>query len=1197
MNKMEPKNDNKQYILQTIGVVEALQEGYRLSFCKNYHKALMGLSMFSHGLLFYGSEAEDRPFELQLVALMHVNENGEVYIACNTPIPSGTVIYDLKPYFPCEDRVLVEAEQKVEKKQLVSHFTKWQAHDKEQLVGLAIGEIRKIGERYRILLNERSMSKVSQLKKGQYIQIFWWFDRFDKPVYRKAVTCDPPYEHAPKTGIFASRSPVRPNPIAMTTCKVTGLMDNGIEVVGLDCLDHTPIIGMLTYEEEKFVIDNWRVPSYLSHWPSNKCFDLLETSKDLVLGPSANEILKEQLGDKKCYKGRMKNREKESIAQTDNIEIIGARQNNLKNIDVKIPYQKLTVVTGVSGSGKSSLVFDTLFAESQRRWLEHLSMMQRNSFDQLEKPDIDRIEGLPPAIAISQKTIGRHPRSTVGTLTELSDYLKQLFVKLGVRHCPKCGRALNIMTEGELIAFMMQFNGRGYEIQPFGSKQSLFILNPLESIRERNLTPIVKEGLKIGKGAILMKLPDGEQLVLQTTQMCYECETFLFELNSSSFSFNQPESMCPDCKGMGIKMVLDAQRIVENPDLSLLEGASSWWGKLKDFIKRPNANWTRGEVVALARKMKVDLYKPWKDLPEEFRNKAIWGSDEEVTFSYENKNGRSGEITRQVSGAYKHITRYIEEGNSGEAARKLMACFMKQSECDTCKGERLNREARSVTLLDKRYPEVLKMAIKDLGKWLKLLSEQLDEASWEKVQEEVVSAYNMTAVYDKAGLGYLSLDRSAPTLSGGELQRLKLVKQLQSEMINVLYVLDEPSMGLSHKDTEKIITLMQELIMRGNTVVAVEHDRQIIEAADYLIEIGPRAGKKGGQLIACGTVQQLMEGKTSLTGQYLSGKRKVELQGKVIDEERDAITIKGAYANNLKHISVSIPYGAMTVITGVSGAGKSSLLHQVLGKAAISGEEVKCEGINGLEVFDQVIEVGQQPIGKSPRSNPITYIGGMDDIRELFASQLEAKERKYTAKMFSFNNKEGSCIHCNGLGKVNLAASFMPDTWVRCPICRGKRYKKEVLEIRYQGKNIDEVLSMTVEEAASFFSKEEKLFNKLSLMEEVGLGYLELGQSATTLSGGEAQRLKLSKQLGLSKEGKKLYLLDEPTTGLHFEDMQKLLIVLRKLTDQGHTVVMIEHQVDMIKNCDWQLEIGPEGGDHGGYLIYEGVPCLSLLNK
>ena len=747
-----------------------------------------------------------------------------------------------------------------------------------------------------------------------------------------------------------------------------------------------------------------------------------------------------------------------------------------------------------------------------------------------------------------------------------------------------------------MIHFLIQLNQIGYELKPFGAKTSIFILNPLENIIERNLEPIVKEGLKMGKGAISIKMGEDEVL-LQTTQMCYECNEFLFELNASTFSFNQPESMCPDCKGLGVKMAIAPERIVEKPELSLLEGASSWWGKLKDFIKHPNANWTKGEVIALADQMNVDLGKPWNKLPETFRNKVLFGSDEEVTFYYENKNGRKGEITRSVGGACNHMMHYIEDGNGGESTKRLIEQFMKQECCRTCKGERLNREGRSVTVMDKRYPQVLKMDMESLKNWLDNVSKQLDQASWEKAKEDIKAAYRMATIYCEAGLGYLALDRTAPTLSGGELQRLRLAKQLQSEMHQVLYVLDEPSMGLSDKDTSRIVMLINEIIKRGNTVVAVEHNRQIIESADHLIEIGPGAGKKGGELIACGSIKQIMQEERSLTGQYLSGKQEVSrkdepsIKREEISGALAGIEINGAYANNLRDISVKIPYGLMTVITGVSGAGKSSLLHEVLSKAAVDKkEEVACREIKGLDVFDQVIEVGQQPIGKSPRSNPITYIGGMDEIRALFAETQEARERKYTAKMFSFNNKEGSCMHCGGLGKITLSSSFMPDTWVDCPICRGKRYKKEVLEITYQGKNIDEVLHMTAQEAVDFFESTPKLAKKLSLMEEVGLGYLELGQSATTLSGGEAQRLKLSKQLGLSKEGKKLYLLDEPTTGLHFDDMQKLLVVLRKLIEEGHTIVMIEHQEEMIKNCDFQIELGPEGGNKGGKLIYQGVP-------
>ena len=1192
MNKnVSATSDKKAYCLQSIGRLTKGGKAYKVKLEKDYYKVLLGLEQFSHGMLFCEGEIGKHPFEVKLVEILEVDvKRGEMTISSEEPLNSPCAIYDLKPYFPCEDAALQEEEEQVELVEKQSLFAQWQEKGGDQRWGESIGKISKVGERHRLQITAGDKEGLETLSQLKYIRVFWWFDRFDKPAYRRAVTCEPPYENAPLTGVFASRSPVRPNPIAMTLCKVMGVVGDEIEVMGLDCLDHTPLIGLMAYGGRKEQVENYRVPQYLAHWPKWKSFEEIEKEDALCLTLSAKELVRKEELVHHIYQRKLEDKEL-PIRKTEGIKIRGARQNNLKNIDVTIPYQKFTVVTGVSGSGKSSLVFDTLFAESQRRWLEHMSMMQRSSFEQLEKPDVDLIEGLPPAIAISQKTMGRHPRSTVGTMTEINDLLKQIFVKIGIRHCPKCGRALNIMTKEEIIQFLLTTHQSGYALRGYGDKRTLLVLNRNEKIKLEMVSELVEEGLRVGKGALVIAY-NGQEVILQTTQMCYGCEVFLFELTPATFSFNQPESMCPQCKGLGVKMVLDPKRIVEKPELSLLDGAISFLGELRKFIACPNANWCKGEIVGLARKMKIDLDKPWHKLPEDFRKKVIWGSEEEVTYAYENTNGRSGAITRKVTGVYHHILRFIEEGKgSSESSQKLMAQYMKQECCPSCKGERLNREGRSVTVQGKRYPELLSLELEALKIWLEQLASQVEEEEWEKIKEDVKAIYHRVNLYIGAGLQYLSLSRSVPTLSGGELQRLKLVKQLQSEMYHTLYVLDEPSMGLSSKDTERIASLVSRLIRRGNTVVAVEHNRQLIEKADYLIDIGPGAGKRGGQLMAVGSPEEMRSQETSLTGQYLSGKKAISMPRKEVDLALGGIKIEGAYANNLKDVSVMIPYGAMTAITGVSGAGKSSLLHGVLSVAAFNKEEkVACKAIRGLEAFSQIIEVSQQPIGKSPRSNPLTYMGGMDEIRNLFAATPEAKEKKITAKMFSFNNKEGSCNHCGGLGKVDLSASFMPDTWVNCPICKGKRYKKEVLAICYQGKNIDDILHMTVQEAASFFSKSPKLLSLFRLMEEVGLGYLELGQSATTLSGGEAQRLKLSKQLGSAKEGKKLYLLDEPTTGLHFEDIERLLMVLRKLTEEGHTVIMIEHQLEMIANCDWQIELGPEGGNKGGYLIYQGVP-------
>lgn len=1262
-------------MIKPIGKIVLEEQVVKVQLEKRLIRALKYLDKFSHLLVIYEDTERLVPFCEKATEIIQVNEKQgwiELHLADERDKwQNDQAVYDIKPYFPCEDcvRVSYEGSQKNQKDYLIARTDLDHEGNENEEIDIdseakevrirPIGEIRQLGGSFYLILKEGTQVDWEMAKSYSHLKVFWWFHRFDKPQYRQIVEGNPPYENAPRTGIFATRSPVRPNPIALTTVPILKVEKSlgRIKVGKMDCFDRTPLIEVLPYKAKWDRIEGCKQPSWLSHWPmyleeTEEKEDFVESQEanptnhhttmgahkineaaydeEDILGASFKEeqlfqkyfstdedtnlTLEQHMPDQhisaQTYKKVDNWLQGEERASHQGIHIVGAKQNNLKGIEVTIPYEKLTVITGVSGSGKSSLAFDTLYAESQRRMMGNFGGMGMGEV--LEKPEVEAIYGLLPAVAISQKHIRCQPRSTVGTLTGIADDLRKLFAYVGTRHCPKCQRVIRQMTEDEIIDGLLRIKPDvPFSIRPFNEQDTNETLS-MENHKQEKVDCIkmdylgegdqkalkerVYKALQAGKGALRVQIEE-ETFTLQTTQKCYHCDHILFELTPSSFSFNNPESMCLVCKGMGSIYEVDEEKIVENEELSILDGASSFWGNLRKFREKPNANWMKGEVLGLAQKLKVDLEKPWKDLPEAFKKAAIWGTqDEEVTFAYENNTGRKGEITRPVEGAYHIIERLHAMGNT---APTIEENYMKKAICPSCQGERLNEEGRYVTLGKWRYPQIGKMSIIELVGWVDEVRKALTRAQCQLVNPLLEHIKVQALRLNEVGVGYLSLDRGAQTLSGGELQRIRFTTLFENGMTHMLYVLDEPTAGLHKRDKVKLISLIKDLTKAHHTIVAVEHDRQMMQAADCIIDIGPGAGSKGGELVAWGTPHKIQEN-YSITGPYLNETSLLPTLSKKELNERAWLKVVGAHEHNLKQVEVQIPLGCITCITGVSGSGKSSLVSGVIypeishylkyGKL----QRVFCKDIEGIENVQEIVQVSQSPIGRNSRSNPATYTGIMDEVRTLFSKTSMAKERGYKQAHFSFNSKEGQCSHCHGEGRMNIEAAGMPDLWNTCPVCKGKRYKKEVLEVKYQGKDIASILDMSIRTAKAFFSGIQQLEKRLEVLEEVGLGYLKLGQSATTLSGGEAQRLKLAtnlcsdlvEQRETDAVNKKcLYLLDEPSTGLHFQDIEKLMLLLRKMTSLGHSIVMIEHHEDMIQNSDWMIELGPEGGSQGGYVL------------
>ena len=919
----------------------------------------------------------------------------------------------------------------------------------------------------------------------------------------------------------------------------------------------------------------------------------------------------------------------------ENIIVKGARANNLKNIDVTIPRDKLVVMTGVSGSGKSSLAFDTIYAEGQRRYVESLSSYARMFLGQMDKPDVDYIEGLSPAISIDQKTTSKNPRSTVGTVTEIYDYLRLLWARAGTPHCPKCGKEIRQQTidqiidqvlalpEGTRIQVMapvvrgkkgehakvfeeakrsgyvrVRVDGNLYELDEEiklekNKKHSIEIIVDRLIIRtdiRQRLTDSVETAAKLSGGLIIVNLLREEKdLSFSQNYACEDCGISIEELTPRMFSFNNPFGACPTCTGLGSQLKADPALIIQDGGKSILDGAiqASGWNNIRgDGISRMYFD-------ALSKKYKFSLTDPWDSLSGEAKDIILYGTKgETLELHYDQPRGK-GVLKQAFEGICNNVERRYKETQS-DASRRELEELMSECPCPDCKGRRLRKESLAVTVGEKNIYEFTTLSVEDALTWvegLQLTEQQMLIA--DRILKEIRSRLGFLK---SVGLGYLTLARSAGTLSGGESQRIRLATQIGSSLMGVLYILDEPSIGLHQRDNDKLLATLQNLRDLGNSLIVVEHDEDTMRAADYLIDIGPGAGVHGGQVVAAGTPAEVMANPDSLTGQYLSGKKKIEVPAARRPGNGKILKVVGASENNLRHIDVEFPLGTFTVVTGVSGSGKSSLVNEVLFKrlgAELMRMKVrpgKCDRIEGMEQLDKVVNIDQSPIGRTPRSNPATYTGLFNDIRDLFASTQEAKSRGYGQGRFSFNVRGGRCEACSGDGLLKIEMHFLPDIFVPCEVCKGRRYNRETLEVRYKGKNIADVLDMTVDEALEFFSALPKLKKRLQTLQDVGLGYVKLGQPSTELSGGEAQRVKLATELSKQATGKTIYILDEPTTGLHSDDVRKLLEVLQRLVDAGNTVVVIEHNLDVIKCADHLIDLGPEGGDGGGTIVCTGTP-------
>lgn len=919
------------------------------------------------------------------------------------------------------------------------------------------------------------------------------------------------------------------------------------------------------------------------------------------------------------------------------IIIKGAKEHNLQNIDLAIPRDEFIVITGLSGSGKSSLAFDTIYAEGQRRYVESLSAYARQFLGQMKKPEMEYIEGLSPAISIDQKTTKENPRSTVGTITEIYDYLRLLFARIGTPHCPKCGKEISHQTLGQIGDSIIE-EGEGKKIHILApvvrdkKGQHKDVLDDLRNkgfvrarvdgeVRDleedidlpktyRHSIEVVVDRLKIRKdvdfkrrlvdsletasefadGLInVLFSDDGRDYEKKYSEhfACVDCGINFEELTPRMFSFNAPQGACPECNGIGVKMEIDPDLIIPNKNLTLNEGAVTPWAK-----SNKKENYYHQMLEAVSKHFNFSMDTPFNELTNEQQDIILYGCDDKIPFSFKRRN-KSYQVNRQFEGVIPRMERlYIE--TKSNYSRKYISKFMSDRKCHVCHGKRLRPEVLAVTVGGKSIADVVEMSIKDSYQFF--LNLELTDREQFIAKEVLKEIRQRLKFLVDVGLDYLSMARSSGTLSGGEAQRIRLATQIGSGLVGVLYILDEPSIGLHQRDNVKLIETLKRLKNLGNTLIVVEHDEETILSADYVVDIGPGAGEHGGKVVACGTPEEIMESHESVTGQYISRRETIPIPQTRRSGNGESLIIRGARQNNLKNIDVEIPLGKFTCVTGVSGSGKSSLINEILykglsgklnNKFTFAGDYDKIEGVSNI---DKIIAIDQKPIGRTPRSNPATYTGVFTDIRDLFAQTPEAKARGYKPGRFSFNVNGGRCEACSGDGIVQIEMHFLADVFVPCEVCGGKRYNEETLDIRYKGKNIYEVLEMTVEEALDFFEHIPKIHKKLKTLLDVGLGYMKIGQPATTLSGGEAQRIKLAKELSRSNTGNTLYILDEPTTGLHFADIKRLLSVLARLTDAGNSVVVIEHNLDVIKTADYIIDLGPEGGDGGGKVIATGTP-------
>ena len=1162
--------------LYALGNVTIRNHEAVLQMVEPYHKALKNVGLFSHLILF--SHTEKR-IAHHLCKIKGIDEQAGIVITDNLDIPDQAIIYDIKPYFPCEER-LYPMESPVKGAETIqgidgSYQNTLKKEDLPQAITVEpIGVFKHLGEQGTLIMNNEFAW--NDQETSEYIRVIWWFNRFDESRYRRILVCKPPYENAPKSGMFATRSPVRPNPIASTIVKVGKRKGNRIAVDGFDGFDNSVILDILPYDPVQETVDDATVPLWLAHWESHKTFDPHRPiGPHLSLETSDTERFIEAYITPKRQWPVSPIGAPAKGTDDEQIMVKNAWRNNLKHINVMIPKNKITVITGVSGSGKSTLAFDTLYTESSRQFL---SIM--NNEHGIQKPEVDEITGLQPAVGIGQRTPSLNPRSTVGTFSGVSELLRSMFATIGVRHCEHCHRSIEALSEGAIISTVRKLQKeRDLVVTPFASEEKTVPNLPFEEM--------VKKALTDGRGAIFVMI-DGQDYLLQTKLFCYHCNRMMFDTNPSIFSANNPEYMCKTCKGLGYEMAINPDRIVSNPDRSILDGASSFWGDMRKFREKPNANWMKGEVLALAEEMGVDLELPWKELPKEYRQQVLYGTPgKKVSFSYQNPNGRRGTIEREVAGAANTLKRLLIEGVASEGKNAVVQGYMDQMICSSCNGEKIGLAGRLVEINGMRYPEAEQLSIAGLNEWTKTLS--LTEPKHDRVAiiREAIVEQNQRMI--SMGLGYLSLNRPIPTLSGGEIRRLQLASQFGTNLSNMMYVMDEPTKGLHPKDYEKLMEKIKELRDKRNTIIMVEHKNEIIRQADYIIDIGQGAGQYGGEVIACGTLEEIQANPRSITGKSID--KPSESHPRKTTQKTNAIEIKGAKGHNLKNIDVLFPLNSFICVTGVSGSGKSSLVSQTLYPAVASrlGERVaEClpyEEIAGADRVRDVVLVSQKPIGRTPKSTPATYSGVFDLIREEFARTSDAKKRKMAEEHFSFNGKKGQCEVCNGLGQIKVPMSFMDDIWVLCHHCHGRRYREEILEVRYKGRSIFDVLDSEVRDACALFEESEKITHILSVLNDVGLSYIKLGQSATTLSGGEAQRLKLGKELTNGSSTDTLYILDEPTSGLHVQDTENLIGVLRKLVAKGNTVVAVEHNPDFVRWCDYEIQLGYEGGEGGGYLI------------
>lgn len=1066
---------------------------------EGYEKALTKLDLFSHCNLYF-LQKDRLDMKVSKIDCISITE-GKLSL---TAVHRDTFneihgqLVDIKPYFPNEE-VILEAEDRSS-----SLCIPYRSN--------TVGTYKMCGNKPVL---ELSSEDLVGIEAGDYLRVYWYFHRFDKDQFRKNRMCRPPYNNAPKTGIFASRSPVRPNPLGVTNVEVGSVdRDNGlVEVLGFDGFDGTQIFQVDRYQPSVERFEGVSLPEWVKHWTPYKKF---EQPKEFS---NSEEIVMEKVvfDDELTISTELENLSSSTEEyDSSDIHIHNACINNLKGIDVTIPKEKITLITGVSGSGKSSLAFDTIFNQSQKQFMD-LVMSNQMLSDTFSDVYVDKITGLKPSIAISQGSLGANPRSTVGSVTRIAEVFKLLFSLMGDRLCPSCYSSVD------------------------------------------------------------------------SSNVCSQCGEILFDRTPQMFSYNHPDYMCPVCKGLGVELQIDRDLIVEHPEKSLLDSASSLYGNLRKHRKKPNANWMRGEILALAIDLDVDLDLPFQDLPAQFKNEFFYGSNgREVSLAYENSKGRSGVITRPVEGAVNLIQRLINDTKSEKGLDNAKK-FMSKTTCSRCKGERLLEVGRLVNIMGYRYPEIMNLSITSLIPWCHNIYNNIAKEEQSKCRNLFSKILFRLKRVEDVGLGYITLNRSIPTLSGGEAQRLKLATQFGSGLSDLLYIMDEPSKGLHPKDYRFLMDAIKDLKNYDNTVVLVEHKKSFLSIADKHIIMGPKAGRYGGEII-------LEEDRADLID--CSDKDELEQFDnlKLIDESVNSpsIDMTGVSTNNLNDIDVSIPHGKMTALIGVSGSGKSSLISKTLYPFMLESfvksveDRGKFKEITGIDNFVDVNYVNQKPIGSNSRSNPGTYTGVFDLIRKCYSNLPEAKEKKMGQDYFSFNSKKGQCPECSGLGEVAVNMHYMDDILIDCSGCHGKRYKPEVLKIKRDGYSIGDVLEMEICQLLEVFIDEKKIYNMLLMLDRVGLGYLKLGQSASTLSGGEAQRIKLAKELYRGDSSNVLYILDEPTSGLHEDDIIKLVSVLKELKERGATLIIIEHNLQLIKQCDYIVELGPGGGDSGGNIVRKG---------